>query len=63
MSPDDQFDELIEHLSACISRARALKLHHAVHLLQMTTMEVADHSTAHPSKPAARRKSPALSHF
>ena len=63
MTADDQFDELLEQLSACMSRARVLKLDHAVRLLQMTAMEVSDRSTDHPSKPSARAESAELSHF
>jgi hypothetical protein len=58
MSSEDEFERLIDNLGQCLRQARALKLQHAVHLLNMAVMEVSDRSIDHPSKPTALTKGP-----
>jgi hypothetical protein len=53
MSPDDDFEKLIDDLGECLRQARGLKLQHAVYLLNMAIMEVADRSIGHPGAPSA----------
>ena len=60
MSSEDEFEKLIENLDQCLRQARALKLQHAVHVLKMAVMEVADRSIDHPGSDASSSsKSPA----
>jgi hypothetical protein len=47
MPLEDEYDNLIENLGLCLRQARALKLQHAVHLLNMAVMEVTERSTDH----------------
>ena len=42
--------KLIDDLGQCLRQARALKLQHAVHLLNMSVMEVSDRSIDEPGK-------------
>ena len=53
MSADDEFEILIDDLGKCLRQARTLKLQHAVYLLNMAIMEVADRAIDHPGKPTA----------
>jgi hypothetical protein len=63
MSPEDEFEKLIDDLGQCLREARALKLQHAVYLLNMTIMEVADRSIGWPGKPTAATQGRALPIF
>jgi hypothetical protein len=53
MSDDDEFEILIDDLGRCLRQARTMKLQHAVYLLNMAIMEVADRAIDHPGKPTA----------
>jgi hypothetical protein len=53
MSADDEFEILIDNLDKCLRQARTLKLQHAVYLLNMAIMEVADRAIDYPGKPTA----------
>ena len=57
MSADDEFEILIDNLDKCLRQARALKLQHAVFLLNMAIMEVADQSIDYPGRPTASTQS------
>lgn len=58
MSPEDEFERLIDDLGQCLRQARVLKLQQAVHLLNMAVMEVTDRSIDHAGKPTALTKGP-----
>jgi hypothetical protein len=53
MPLEDEYENLIENLGQCHRQARALKLRHAVHLLNMAVMEVTERSTDHLGTPTA----------
>jgi hypothetical protein len=59
MSSEDEFEKLIDNLDQCLRQARALKLQHAVHVLKMAVMEVADRSIEHSGNPPPATKSSA----
>jgi hypothetical protein len=63
MSLEDEFEILINNLGLCLRQARAMQLQHAVHLLNMAVMEVADRSIERPGKPGASTESPLQPHF
>ena len=58
MSSEDEFEKLIDNLDQCLRQARALKLQHAVHVLKMAVMEVADRSIDDPGGSAASADRP-----
>jgi hypothetical protein len=65
MPLEDEYENLVENLGQCLRQARALKLQHAVHLLNMAVMEVTDRSTDHlgtPTASAEARSRPAFLH-
>ncbi|WP_157038847.1 hypothetical protein [Rhodopseudomonas palustris] len=39
---DDDFEQLCDRLATCIEQCQALHLDHAVYLLKMVAMEIAD---------------------
>jgi hypothetical protein len=57
MSSEEEFEKLIENLDQCLRQARALKLQHAVHVLNMAVMEVADRSLDDPGTPTRSAES------
>jgi hypothetical protein len=57
MAGEEQFEELIDDLRACLKRAREMNIEHAVCLLNMTIMEVSEQYVDTGRSPAGAEES------
>jgi hypothetical protein len=58
MMREDDFERLAQTLNHCIEDARAMGLQHAVFLLSMAVMEIADRSTTSGGQRKGRQPAP-----
>jgi len=56
-SPKNEFDELVDMISAAIEKARQLSMHTSAYILSMALAEVSKAAKAAPTKPDGGKKS------